>query len=1197
MLQRTAQSSFRLSITRQFIAGLLALCGCFLFIPEPKATTASSVKNWPTRANVQLSRAQQDEKEVRPLEPGQPVSRELSGGEVHSYRVVLSAGQYLHVVAFQQGIDVVLALIDAGGKRLIEMDSPNGVLGPEAASLVSASAGTYRIEVSSLDTEAVRGRYQIKIEELRAAAPRDNDRLTAQVLFVEGRELMTQGTGDSLRLAIQKLETALPLWRSVGDRQREFYTSSFIGSCYDLLSEYQKALDVYFPLLPLVRELNDRVGEADTLSNIGSEYYSLGENQKALDYYNRGIEVGSIAGQDINQSPTLNNIALIYQDLGEMRRALDYFNRALPMLRASGDRRGTGITLNNIGQTYTAIGENEKALDYFNQSLPLARAAGDPQGESVTTSNIGSIYEAIGDHEKALDYYKQALELSRAAGFRRGEAITLNNIGGLYNSLDEWEKALEYLNQALPIWQAINERSGVARTLNNIGLSYTISGDNQKALDYYNRALLIMRELGDRPAEAQTLSNIGAVYDTLGEKQKALEYLTSALPLRQAVEDRRGEALTLNHMAATTASLNDNQKALEYYNRSLSLSQAVKDRKLEAAALRGIAHVERDLGHLATARARIEEALNIIETLRSKIASPSLRTSYFASVQQYFELEIDVLMRLHQSQPAQGFDAIALQASERGRARNLLELLSEARVDIRQGVDPLLIERERSLQQRLNDKAERQTQLLSKKHTEEQAAAFQKEIEELLTQYQEVEARIRINSPRYAALTQPQPLSFRDIQKQVLEPDTVLLEYALGDEKSYLWAVTPNSIDSFSLPSRKEIETAARRVYDLLTARNRHIKFETAEERNARLVAADAEYWQAATALSRMTLSPVAARLGSKRLLIVSDGALDYVPFAALPVSAVATIQRTSAAQQNTPSVSVEAPAPLVLEHEIVSLPSASTLAALRREVAGRKPASKTLAVVADPVFEKEDERVRVSGKSGKPTESQTARAAEPRAETRSTAADVFKSAKDTGEEVEGGRILRLPFTRREANQIAALVPERERKQALDFEANRAVALSRELGLYKYVHFATHGFLNSVHPELSGIVLSLVDPQGAEQDGFLRANEIFNLKLPAEMVVLSGCRTGLGKEIKGEGLLGLTRGFMYAGSARVLVSLWGISDEASAELMTKVYKGMLGKEKLRPAAALRTAQATLWKDKRWQAPYYWAAFVLQGEPR
>lgn len=166
--------------------------------------------------------------------------------------------------------------------------------------------------------------------------------------------------------------------------------------------------------------------------------------------------------------------------------------------------------------------------------------------------------------------------------------------------------------------------------------------------------------------------------------------------------------------------------------------------------------------------------------------------------------------------------------------------------------------------------------------------------------------------------------------------------------------------------------------------------------------------------------------------------------------------------------------------------------------------------------------------------------------------------------------------------------------KALDFNANRVTATSSDLGQYRIVHFATHGLLNSEHPELSGIVLSLVDEQGRPQDGFLRLREIYNLNLPAELVVLSACRTGLGKEIKGEGLVGLTRGFMYAGAARVVASLWKVQDDATAELMKRFYLGML-KDGMRPAAALRSAQVEMWKQKRWRSPYYWAAFVLQGE--
>jgi CHAT domain-containing protein len=207
----------------------------------------------------------------------------------------------------------------------------------------------------------------------------------------------------------------------------------------------------------------------------------------------------------------------------------------------------------------------------------------------------------------------------------------------------------------------------------------------------------------------------------------------------------------------------------------------------------------------------------------------------------------------------------------------------------------------------------------------------------------------------------------------------------------------------------------------------------------------------------------------------------------------------------------------------------------------------------------------------------------------------VVRSGRETGVIGAEEGFGRLLSTRREAAAILALVPERERMQALDFDASLTTALRPELGEYRIVHFATHGMLNTIHPDLSGIVLSLVDEAGRRQDGFLRLQDIYNLKLPAELVVLSACQTGLGKEIKGEGLVGLTRGFMYAGTPRIVASLWKVDDRATSELMKRFYQGLLGPEALRPAGALRQAQLTIWKEKQWREPYYWAAFVLQGE--
>jgi len=301
-------------------------------------------------------------------------------------------------------------------------------------------------------------------------------------------------------------------------------------------------------------------------------------------------------------------------------------------------------------------------------------------------------------------------------------------------------------------------------------------------------------------------------------------------------------------------------------------------------------------------------------------------------------------------------------------------------------------------------------------------------------------------------------------------------------------------------------------------------------------------------------------------LLVVADGALQYSPFAALP----------------SPAADHGRSRWLAMDHELISIPSASVLGAMRRQLAGRPPASKAVAVLADPVFDGADRRVM---------KRQTFAVAQP------PAADTQPAEFDLKRAVAGidatGRLPRLPFTRREADSILELVPARSALKAVDFAANRAMAISGVLTDYRIVHIATHAVLNTTFPELSGVVLSLIDSNGQPQDGFLRLQDIYNLDLPADLVVLSACQTGLGQDIKGEGLIGLTRGFMYAGAAGVVVSLWKVDDEATAALMKLFYTKML-KFGVKPDAALRMSQMELARQPRWQSPYYWAAFVVQG---
>jgi CHAT domain-containing protein len=884
--------------------------------------------------------------------------------------------------------------------------------------------------------------------------------------------------------------------------------------------------------------------------------------RKAIERYGEALRLMREAGDRRGEAMTLTNMGIVYNLLSEPQKALVHLDQAVAVWRAISDRHLEAITLSIHGRVYYALGEPQKALESYSLALPVMRGVGDQSGEAGTFTQTGTVYRLLGEPQKALDHFAQALPLWRVVGDRRNEATVLNNMGTVYNLLGEPQKAFHYFQQVLPLVRAIGDRRVEAATLTNMGNVYNQLGEREKALAHLDQALALAREIGDRRTEAGALTHTGTAYSSSGDQRKAIEFLERALQLRVAASDRHGEANTLNHLGRAFDMWGEPQKSLDYYGKALPIWRAVGDRNGEVAALYGMARAEPDLDR---ANQRIEAALDIINTLRTKVASRDLRASYFASVQHLYKLHIDLLMRLHRRQPAAGFNVAALKAYEQARARSLIDLLAEASADIRQGVDPALLARERSLQQMLNAEAERQMRLFGGQHSDEAASAVRRKIEELLTQLLAIEAELKANSPRYAALTQPAPLGLAEIQTAVTDGETLLLEYSLGEERSYLWAVTATSFSSYELPPRATIEAAARRCYELLTARNRYVKFETAAEKRERVRQADAEYPNAAAALSDMLLGPVAAQLGRKRLLVVPDGALEYLPFAALTVPSSPNARRMRRAPESL--------VPLMVHHEVTSIPSASTLAVLRRELQGRAPAEKVVAVFADPVFDKADERVtagssrNAGGHHGTPS----------------------------SDEVPA--LPRLPYTRQEAEAILALAPATGRKAALGFEANRTAAMSEDLSKYRIIHFATHSFIDTMHPELSAIALSMLDREGRPQEGFLRSHDVFNLRLGAELVVLSGCRTGLGKELKGEGLNGMTRGFMYAGSKRVLVSLWDVQDQATARLMTDFYRGLLGPKRPSTAAALRAAQIAIWRERRWQAPYYWAGFVLQGEPK
>jgi tetratricopeptide (TPR) repeat protein len=1112
--------------------------------------------------------------------PGVSEARKIAGGNQHEYTVNLVAGQFLSLKVVKGDLNLSVKLLDPEGRLRLECLSRR--FGPLPVSFVADISGPHRLEIRSLEDSSFVGDYEVDVEDVRSARAHDRKVAAAVNSLAAAENLRAGWQNESLLESVKHYLNAHQLWKAVGRKPEAAEALERIGEIYFILGKYPEALSFFDKALSLSRDAGDQQGEAQLLNDIGYVYVTMGENDQALIHFDRALNAyrqaassGESSFQQRGEAQVTNNKGEVYYSRGELKMALRHFIQALEMWSALRDRRGQALAHLNLGYTYADSGDLPKALDNFRQTLSLWRATGERRGEALSETAIGTVFSFLGEKQIALDSHQRAMQIFRTIGDRSGEAVALNSIARAYEELNEPLTALDNYNLALKLHRENRNRDSEAVTLYYIGRLHHSQGSIAEALSFYNLSISLSRRKGKRRVEAYALLGVGAIHASTGDTAGALSNFTRVLEFYRDIGDRRGQAFALSNIGYTYYLSQDKQKALSYFKEALPLSRAADDRAEESLILYHIARSERDLNNLDESLARMEESTRISESLRTKVISPTLRTSYFASVHERYRFYLDLLMQTHRQRPNAGFAITALQISERARARSLLEMLAEGRVDIRQGVAPSLLERERTLQQLLNAKAEYKMRL-SAQASDEEATEIAGELRQLTTEYEEVKSLIRDQSPQYAALTQTQILLVEDIQTELRDDDTLLLEYARGNEKTYLWLISRSSVQTFELTESARIEEMSREVYKLLTARH-PIEGEPFQDYQRRVAEADRQYWERAAALSQILLGQVRDQIETKRLLIIADGALQYIPFEALPIP-VRPASGQAADRQGTDNLNL---LPLALEHEISYLPSATALATLRRQGRINPPEQKMLAIFADPVFNKSDPRLEKPDSMLTNSQAEALVAPEYRLALRSFAGGSME-------------ISRLPFSLLEAKAIMGITPPGEAMLATGFEANRATVMRTELGHYRIIHFATHSIINDEHPEFSGILLSMVDKQGKQENGFLQLHDIYNLNLSSELVVLSACSTGLGKDIEGEGLVGLTRGFMYAGSRSIIASLWKVDDRATAELMEHFYRAML-QDGLPPAAALRAAKVAMWKQERWKSPYYWAAFVLQGE--
>lgn len=832
--------------------------------------------------------------------------------------------------------------------------------------------------------------------------------------------------------------------------------------------------------------------------------------------------------------------ALGYQ--GEFEASAEQSERALVLYRRTGDRRFEGVVLGNLSAVYRSLGETRKALQTATEALRIAQETGDAQGVEFSRSNLASSHLARGEFGSALAVYRQTLDDLRATPYPLAEGLALNELGSLYWRLGERDDARSTWARAQAVWSSSGNRSGAAETWIAQGGAALDEGDAAGAEAAFAQAARIAREDGLRSLEAHALGGLGSVAAAAGDVATARVRLQQSLALATGL--REAAAIAAAEQALGDLDLRERRwaPARLHYRRALDQARRGGDASAQAAADASLARVDAAAGMPARARASIERALAIVESQRAAIADPGLRTAFFASQHEYYALAVDVEMALERRAPRMGHAERALQIAERARARSLLDLLAERSIAIERDVDPALLAQER-------DAADRQRRLAWRlaRTPDAQAGALREEIAVALRELDAARGRLRAADPRYAAIAHPPPLHVAQARDELLDTDSAIVEFWLGASQSYLWVLRPDGFESYVLPPRREIAASVRALLDAVGA-PRRVEASVPLERRAALEAGmDAAVGRLASALAQQLFPPALRGRWPAQVAIVADAELQGVPFALLLGAAD----------------SGERPATALL-------PSIAALRSLR-ERSGRPSAGAAGAVLADPVFAPDDPRLRARGGSAEPLPA---------------------AARDAGI----AALPRLLASRAEAQAIAALGASGGSWLALDFAASREAALRADWSAYAFAHFATHAVLDARHPQLSGIVLSLYDEAGRAQDGFLRVDDLYALRMPVELVTLAACDSAQGADLPGEGVLSLARAFFYAGARRVVANLWSVDDRASAAFMHAFY-GHLLQGGLRPSHALARAQEQLRQNPRFAAAYYWSGFVLQGDWR
>ena len=894
-----------------------------------------------------------------------------------------------------------------------------------------------------------------------------------------------------------------------------------------------QAIDYYLSALVIYEKIGDEYGQAVVLGGLGFIYWYI-DYQTALSYYQKAL----VAREKIDDkqliSASLNGIGLVYSRfVGDYEQAIEYFDKAAAIRTGIEDWSNLGTTISYKAEVYENLGQFELASKFFKQAFEINKKSGNQLRMAEAMLHSATNLYNIGKYNEALEDLEVSQEIYRAINDTIGIGDVLNQMGFLYALLGDYSTAIEKCTESLELMISINNTWGIAGAYNNMGIIYQSAKRLDKAAEYYEKALENYEALQDVESTIITLNNIGTVYYDQGEFEKAEECHSRGLQLSREINSKISQLHCLLNMANDQNRLEKLDEAYSNYEASLQLAESLNNSEGKWKTMVGMAENHKIRGEYDKAIEYNEKGLAIIEEMRRSMQSDEFKASYMARERYAFEDVINMLGELHEKDNRRGYDIKSFQLAEQCKSRALLDLLTESIANVHEGANRDLLAEQNKILTKLNQaKQQLEAESMHDDTDEQLIISLKKDINSNEEALNALKAKIRATNPKYAELQYPQPVSMSELQTSCLDKNTIVLEYSLGDTSSWLWVINRNNIHLIKLSDRNTLQEQIELLrFALQNPEQVNIDF----------------YTEASYRLYQLLIQPAEPFIPKKcNLVIVPDGILNYLPFEVL-----LTHGEKSSEKQSYTDLSY-----FILNHPINYAQSASVLYNL---LTTRDDESKTgnvshgLVAFGDPVYASEND-------------------------------PDFLIRKGLG---------RLEHSGREVEKIATYFPENESKIYLRETATEEnVKSENALAKFKYIHFATHGLIDEQNPDFSSLVLT--QDKNSKEDGFLQAVEIFNLKTNASLVVLSACQTGLGKMIRGEGMVGLTRAFLYAGTPSVVVSLWNVSDVTTANLMEEFYSNLIDGN-LTKTKALQKAQLSMIRDEQYAHPFYWAPFILIGD--